>query len=111
MGTAITISFSDEVLRALRKGAPIKLALVSPGGAARMGRAGATRRSRKAATPREGSLPAKLQEFAKSQGKPFTTANVSEALKLSRAHASMLLVKAVASRSLRREGRGVYVAG
>lgn len=111
MAAKITIAFSDEVLRAMRKGAPIRLAMASAEGASPRAAAPKRRGGRgKKATPREGSLPARLAAFANSVGKTFTTAHVSKAFKLSRAHASMLLSKAVASGVVRREGRGVYAA-
>jgi len=112
MAATITIAFSDEVLTAMRKGAPIRLAMASAEGASPRAAAPKRRGGRgKKAAPREGSLPARLAEFAKAATKPFTTAHVSKAFKLSRAHASLLLSRAVSSGSLMREGRGVYVAG
>jgi hypothetical protein len=115
MAATITIAFSDEVLRALRSGKPVTLSLVGgqPGGAARAARGARGRGGRggrgKAAAPREGSLPARILEWAKKVGKNFTTADIEKQFKLSRAHASMLLSRLSSGAfPIQRASRGLY---
>jgi hypothetical protein len=58
---------------------------------------------------REGSLPRRLVDWAQSRRRAFGTDDVTEALAISRPHASMLLGKLVKDPGpIRRVARGVY---
>jgi len=110
MTAKLTILLSGEVLAALRAGRTMKIVAGSNGNGhpapARPG-GGAT-----AEQPREGSLPARVLEWAKSRGKPFGTPDITKKFKLSRAHASMLLSRlASGPYAIRREKRGLYRYG
>ena len=110
MTAKLTILLSGEVLAALRAGRTMKIVAGSNGNGhpapARTG-GGAT-----AEQPREGSLPARVLEWAKSRGKPFGTPDITKKFKLSRAHASMLLSRlASGPYAIRREKRGLYRYG
>ena len=59
---------------------------------------------------RTGSLPEKLVKWAKGRKKPFGVQDVMKALKVKRAHASMVLTRVMASGDLKRVGRGAYAA-
>jgi len=62
-----------------------------------------------AATPRPGSLPDQILEWAAEDGAPFDTAEVMEAFGVKRAHASMLMGKlANGPYPIERVKRGVY---
>jgi len=111
MTAKLTILFSEEVLNALRSSKSITITL-APGG---RGGAAPTRGARAAGgsqQPREGSLPARVLDWAKKRGKPFGTADITKRFKLSRAHASMLLSRlASGPYQIRREKRGRYSYG
>jgi len=105
MTATLTIRLSDDVLEALRASKTITIAFEAPAE-----RGGARRKDR--VQPREGSLPARVLEWAERRGKPFGNADVMKEFKLSRAHASMLLSRvANGSTSIQRTGRGVYEFG
>ncbi len=82
MTAKLTISFSDDILRALKANKAITIRLDSAG----------ARGPRNAANsqPRAGSLPARTIDWARSRG-TFGIHDVERKLKVSRAHASMLL--------------------
>lgn len=106
MPASITLSFSEEVLKALRKGQPLRLALVST---ARAAARAPRRKNRTAGSPDEGSLPARIRAWALSTKGPFGPWEVQKALKVSRPHASMLLTRCLREGVVRRQSRGVYV--
>ena len=83
MTAKLTISLSSDILQALKANKAITIRLDSVG----------ARGSRNAANsqPRAGSLPARTIEWARSRGRSFGTRDVERKLKVSRAHASMLL--------------------
>jgi hypothetical protein len=63
----------------------------------------------KGKAPREGSLPARVLEWAAARGKPFGNTDVEKRFKLSRAHASMVTsTLANGPYPIRRKERGVY---
>jgi hypothetical protein len=104
MTAKLTIALSDEVLDALRANKSITIRLES--GRGRGGGGGG------AEQPREGSLPARLIDWAKTRKKTFGTKDVTRKFKLSRAHASMLLSRlANGPYPIQRERRGVYSYG
>lgn len=115
MPAKITIVLDAAALRALARGSPVRALLGGGRPAARGAREGRKRRAgvrgkRTAMAPREGSLPARLVAWARSFGKSFDTDQVRKALKVTRAHASMLLARVVRDGPVRREKRGVYTA-
>ncbi|MEE8106127.1 MAG: hypothetical protein V3T86_11390 [Planctomycetota bacterium] len=100
MSARLTISFPDEVLRALRSGKSITLKVEAPGGPAN---------ASKLHAPRAGSLPARLISWSSTRKKPFTTSDVERRFHVSRAHASMLLSRmAGGPHPIRRMSRGLY---
>jgi hypothetical protein len=104
MTAKLTIALSDEVLDALRANKSITIRLESGGG---RGRGGSGMEE-----PREGSLPARLIDWAKGRDKTFGTKDVTRRFKLSRAHASMLLSRlANGPYPIHRERRGIYGYG
>jgi hypothetical protein len=59
--------------------------------------------------PREGSLPARVLDWAQKRGKPFGNAEIEKRFKLTRAHASMVTsTLANGPYPIRRKERGVY---
>jgi hypothetical protein len=105
MTAKLTIAFSPDVLDALRasKSITINLAKGGGGGGARRAAPG------ESLEPREGSLPARLIEWAKARKGTFGTKDVEKKFKLSRAHASMLLSRlANGPFPVQREKRGLY---
>jgi hypothetical protein len=111
MTASITITLSDEILETLRAERSITVELGSSGGSGRAG--GGASRPGKAAPEggfRAGSLPGQLVQWAKGRKKPFGVRDVMKALKVKRAHASMVLTRVTASGGLKRVGRGEYAA-
>lgn len=113
MAASLTISLSPDVLRLL---ADQKVVTVVAGGSvdntspsARAGLGTAPRPGANGSRQvlRPGSHAAKLLAWAASR-KPFGVADVMKALKVKRAHASMILTKLVSVQALEREGRGSY---
>ena len=106
MTASITITLSDDILRVLQSERAITVALDSeaPGRNRTGGKA-----PRKGGY-RTGSLPEKLVKWAKGRKKPFGVQDVMKALKVKRAHASMVLTRVMASGDLKRVGRGAYAA-
>jgi len=103
MPATLTLTISQDVLRAMRRG-EVKLALVS----STNGLAAAPPSRRRRSGPGEGTHPARLLAWASGRTRPFGVADVMKALGLKRGHASMLLTGLVRARAVRREGRGVY---
>ena len=101
MTAKLTISFSDEVLDALRASKSITVKFDSHNGV-RRGRQGMEE-------PRAGSLPARVIDWAQTRKKSFGTLDITKKFKLSRAHASMLLSRlANGPYPIARAKRGVY---
>ncbi|MHC4548311.1 MAG: hypothetical protein ACYTEZ_05985 [Planctomycetota bacterium] len=104
MTAKLILSFSDEVLDALRSSKTITIRLES-----HQGKRAAAPGSEE---PRAGSLPARLIDWAKTRKKTFGTKDVSRRFRLSRAHASMLLSRlANGPYPIQRQRRGVYAHG
>ena len=102
MTAKLTISFSDDVLAALKANKSITIKLGTNGGDGR-------RRGGRSEEPREGSLPARVIGWAQSRKRPFGTMDITKKFKLSRAHASMLLSRlANGPYPINRARRGVY---
>ena len=110
MTVQLVIELSEEVLKALvaSKNLTITVAqAASRGGAAKPG--SAFMPSSDHIIPREGSLPARILDWAEKRGKPFSTADLVKRFKVSRAHASMLLTKlANGPYPIVRKQRGIY---
>ena len=83
MTAKLTISLSDDFLAALKASKSITIRLDSAGSRSRSAEADGQ--------PRAGSLPARTIEWARSRGRSFGTHDIERKLKVSRAHASMLL--------------------
>ena len=102
MTAKLTISFSDEVLAALKASKSITVKFDSHNGVRRGGRQGMEE-------PRAGSLPARVIDWAQTRKKSFGTMDITKKFKLSRAHASMLLSRlANGPYPIARAKRGVY---
>ena len=106
MTASITITLSDDVLDVLRREKSITIELDSSRGG---GRAPASKGAPEGGF-RSGSLPGKLVDWAKGRKKPFGVRDVMKALKVKRAHASMVLTRVVNAGGLKRMGRGEYAA-
>lgn len=104
MTATLTITFSDEILKALRARKSLNLAVGAAGGGA------APRGARAKGAFRAGSLPDRLHKWAKGRKKPFGVPEVMKTLRIKRAHASMVLTQASNRGAVRRVGRGEYVA-
>jgi hypothetical protein len=105
MTAKLTITLSPEVLKALRTSKTIRLAVDTGVGRPRamapgpqVGKNGF----------REGSLPAKLLQWAKGRKGPFRVPEVMKHLKIKRGHASMLIAYASRAGAVKRVGRGAY---
>ena len=110
MTASITITMSDEILRILDSEKSIEIALDNAAGSRGAGRAGAAARAAPAGGYRAGSLPATLVQWAAARKESFGVPDVMKALKVKRAHASMVLTRVMASGHLKRVGRGAYAA-
>jgi hypothetical protein len=110
MTATITITLSDAILRILDAEKTIEIALDSAAGSRGAGRAGAAGRAAPAGGYRAGSLPEALVKWAAGRKKAFGVPDVMKALKVKRAHASMVLTRVMASGHLKRVGRGAYAA-
>ena len=103
MTAKLTIAFSPEVLEALKANKSITIRLESGNGSGRRGHANGS------GEPREGTLPARLIDWAQKKKGTFGTKDVEKKFKLSRAHASMLLSRlANGPFPISRQKRGVY---
>src|SRR5512134_1637268 len=102
MTASITITLSDEILETLRAEKSITVELDSSGAGGRAARAGKATRAGKEGGFRSGSLPGRLVQWAQGRKKPFGVRDVMKALKVKRAHASMVLTRVTASGGLRR---------
>ncbi len=109
MTASITITLSDEVFEVLRRERSITIELDSSRGSGRAPAAGAAKAAPEGGF-RPGSLPGKLVQWAKGRKKPFGVRDVMKALKVKRAHASMVLTRVVNAGGLKRMGRGEYAA-
>ena len=103
MTAKLTISFSDDVLAALKANKSITIKIGTDQGTGR-------RRGGASEEPRAGSLPARVITWAQGRKKkPFGTMDITKKFKLSRAHASMLLSRlANGPYPIERAKRGVY---
>jgi nucleoid-associated protein YgaU len=124
MTATLTITLSDEILKALKEEKSITVAVNSGGGgaapaprAARATRAATARapRTGKAARPnagpfRTGSLPAKLVAWATGRNRPFGVPDVVKKFRIKRGHASMLITYVSKAGAVNRVGRGEYAA-
>ncbi len=115
MTATLTISLSDDVLKALKAAKSITVALGSaPAGRAarRAVPAGKAKGAKgEAAGPyRAGSLPARLLSWAGGRKKPFGVPDVMKAMRIKRSHASMLLTYVRKRGDVKRVGRGRYAA-
>ena len=118
MTAKITITFTDDLLKSLKKLGSAKLSLdAAPNGRAgparAAGRAASGKPGPKSKTPgtyREGSHSAKLLAWAGGRKRPFGNADVMRKLKITRGHASMVLSKMVRDGAVKRAERGAYVA-
>lgn len=112
MTASITITLSDEILKVLDAERSITVELDSSNATRRAGRAAAAGRPAAAPTGgyRSGSLPEKLVKWAGGRKKPFGVEDVMKALKVKRAHASMVLTRVMGTGDLERVGRGAYAA-
>ena len=94
----IRLTISDELLDALRSGCSVTLNVVT-----------APNSRRRARSPRAGSLPARILDWAAKRKRPFHTLDVERRFKVSRAHASMLLSRLASSPlPVKRVDRGEY---
>jgi len=103
MTAKLTISFSEDILEALKANKSITIKLDShPGGGRRLAPG-------EMEEPRPGSLPARVIDWSQGPGKTFGTQEIVKKFKLSRAHASMLLSRlANGPYPIERVRRGVY---
>jgi hypothetical protein len=114
MTAKLTITLSQDVLRTLRASKSITVALDSgAGGAGRAARAGGRAAPAGGGSHgeyREGSLPAKLMQWAKGRKSAFGVPDVMKKLRIKRGHASMLIAYVTRGGAVKRVGRGSYVA-
>jgi len=109
MTAKLTITLSDEVLKALRATKAITVALDTGSVASRAAPAGKAKSANGKASPyRAGSLPAKLLSWASGRKKPFGVGEVMKKLKIKRGHASMLIAYVTKGGAVKRVGRGEY---
>jgi hypothetical protein len=116
MTAKLILTFTDDLLKAIRRQGAVKLSL--GGGPAPAPRARAAARGERgggrpraaAGGYREGSHLATISTWSQKQSKPFSTADAQKVAKVSRAHASMLLSRLVKDGALKRAGRGAYYA-
>jgi hypothetical protein len=110
MTVQLVIELSEEVLKALvaSKNLTITVAQTDKRGS-RAKPGSAFMPASDNIIPREGSLPARILEWAATRPKPFSTADLVRKFKVSRAHASMLLTKlANGPYPIERKQRGIY---
>lgn len=107
MTASITITLSEEILRLLDTERSITVELDSSKGTRR---AGSPRAAAATGGYRSGSLPEKLVKWAGGRSRPFGVQDVMKALKVKRAHASMVLTRVMGTGDLKRVGRGAYAA-
>ena len=110
MTVQLVIELSEEVLKALVASKNLTITVAQAGRRDGGGKPGsAYMPPSEHVLPREGSLPARILEWAEKRTKPFTTADLVKRFKVSRAHASMLLTKlANGPYPIGRKQRGVY---
>lgn len=107
MTAKLTITLSPDVLKALRASKNIRVAVESGASRAPL-RSNAPARAAGKDGFREGSLPAKLIDWAKGRKSPFRVPEVMKQLKIKRGHASMLIAYASRAGAVKRIGRGAY---
>jgi len=117
MTAKLTITLSDEVLKALRQAKAITVALDSGGRTGPASRAAPARqpeatraKNGKAGPYRAGTLPAKLLSWAGGRKKPFGVPDLMKKFRIKRGHASMLLSYVLKGGAVKRVGRGEYAA-
>jgi hypothetical protein len=110
MTAKLTIMLSDDVLKALKASKTITVALNSGGRAPRGTPRGGGMRTG-AGGFRDGSLPAKLMDWAKGLRKPFSVPDLMKKFRIKRGHASMLVAYVVRAGAVKRVSRGAYEAG
>ncbi len=111
MMATLTITLSDDVLKALREAKAITVALGTGPAASRAAPVATSKAANGKAGPyREGSLPAKLLSWAGGRKKPFGVGEVMKKLKIKRGHASMLIAYVTKGGAVKRVGRGEYAA-
>jgi len=110
MTVQLVIELSEEVLKALVASKNLTITVAQAGGRGSGGKPGsAFMPSSDHIIPREGSLPARILDWAEKRSKPFSTADLVKRFKVSRAHASMLLTKlANGPYPIGRKQRGIY---
>ena len=102
MNEHISIRMDKKLVDVLRKNRRLVIRIVEPGAPAQ----GAAHVARE---PNAGTHMANLVEWASAHHGPFRTAAVAKALKLTKRHASVLLVNAVSeSFGIARLSHGVY---
>ncbi|MEM8886325.1 MAG: hypothetical protein AAGD14_19880 [Planctomycetota bacterium] len=110
MTVQLVIELSEEVLKALVANKNMTITVqtgASGGGGASAG--AALQPGPNNIIPREGSLPARILDWAEKRGKTFTTSDLVKRFKITRAHASMLLTKlANGPYPVARRQRGLY---
>jgi len=107
MTAKLTITLSDDVLKALREAKAITVALNAGGRAAPAGKAKSANGN---AAYRAGSLPAKLMDWAAGRKKPFGVPDLMKKFRIKRGHASMLIAYVTKGGAVKRVGRGEYAA-
>ena len=102
MGEYVSIRMDEKLVDALREAGRLVIRIVEPGTPAK----GAARLSR---DPTPGTHMATLVEWASARGAPFRTSAAAKALRLTKRHASVLLVNAVQENfGIIRLSHGVY---
>lgn len=110
MTAKLTITLSQDVLKALKASKTIRLSLQGSGsGTNHSASHGPARAANGAAGFREGSLPSKLMKWAKGR-KQFSVPQVMKQLRIKRGHASMLIAYASRAGAVKRVARGAYKA-
>jgi len=109
MTASLTITLSDDVLKALKQSKSITVSLDSGGRTAPGSRSSTPRAAKGANGYRAGSLPAKLMAWAGGR-KSFGVPDVMKAFRIKRGHAAMLLSYVTKGGAVRRVGRGDYAS-
>lgn len=107
MTASLTITLSNDVLKALQQSKSITVSLDSSGRSAPGSGSSAPHPAKGANGYRAGSLPAKLMAWAGGR-KSFGVPDVMKALRIKRGHASMLLAYVTKGGAVKRVGRGEY---
>jgi len=110
MTAKLTITLSDEALKALKRAKTITVAIDSGRRFGPASQPAAAKGANDKAAYRAGSLPAKLLSWASGRKKPFGVPDVMKAMRIKRGHASMLLTAVMRKGGVKRVGRGEYAA-